>query len=47
MTEGGLLIFLGCIIFISVISAVIAVVASVAGSVGAIVDDEDTTAEEQ
>lgn len=46
MTEGGLLIFLGCIILICIIAVVAAVVSSVAGATAAIVDVEDTAAEE-
>ena len=46
MTEGGLLIFIGGIVFISVLAAVIAVVASVSGAAAAIVDVEESAAEE-
>lgn len=46
MTEGGLLIFLACIILLCIIAVVAAVVSSVAGSMGAIVDVEDSAAEE-
>ena len=47
MTEGGLLIFLACIILLCIIAVVAAVVSSVSGTMGAIEDDEESVAEEQ
>ena len=46
MTEGGLLIFLACIILLCIIAVVAAVVSSVSGAMGAIVDVEESAAEE-
>ena len=45
MTEGGLLIFLGCIILLCIIVVVAAVVSSVSGAMGAIVDVEESAEE--
>lgn len=46
MSETGVLIFIGCIIGVAVLGAVIAVIAAVSGTSAAIVDDEETTEEQ-
>ena len=46
MSETGVLIFIGCIIGVAVLGAVIAVIEAVSGASEAIVDDEETTEEQ-
>ena len=46
MTTNMLFTFLGFIIIVAILSVIIAIVASVSGSVSAIIDDENTLAEE-